>query len=53
MIRNKSKLSIKNGATGKLLKTYDEKFKIVVLTGNDGFLGKGAYGKCFLGILKN
>ena len=48
-----NRLSIKKGATGKLIRTYDGKFRIVVFTGNDGFLGKGAQGKCFLGILKN
>lgn len=50
---NNNKLSIKKGATAKLIKTHDEKFRVVVFTGNDGYLGKGAQGKCYLGILKN
>lgn len=45
--------SIRKGATAKLLTTFDSKFRIMVFTGDDGYLGKGAQGKCYLGILKN
>lgn len=51
--KNNDRPSIRIGATAKLIRTCDQKLRIIVFTGYDGFLGKGAQGKCFLGILKN
>lgn len=50
---NQNRLAIRKGATGRLLRTPDDKFKIIIFTSSNEVLGQGAYGKCYRGILKN